>query len=93
MTVADEATIRIRLQPRASGNEIVGWKDEILSLRLTAPPVDGAANAACVEFLAKTLGVKKAQVEIVSGQKSRDKRVRISGLSQADAEARLGRSA
>jgi uncharacterized protein (TIGR00251 family) len=87
-----EAFVQIKLQPRASSNQIVGWKEGVLYLRLTAPPVEGAANAACIDFLAKTLGVRKSQLEIVSGHKSRDKRIHITGLSQPDTDSRLNKT-
>ncbi|HBN07366.1 MAG TPA: hypothetical protein DD435_01535 [Cyanobacteria bacterium UBA8530] len=69
--------LAVRLQPRASRNGIDGLigegKDCRLKLRLTAPPVDNAANQACREFLAKNFKIAKSQVEITGGEKSRDK--------------------
>jgi uncharacterized protein (TIGR00251 family) len=59
-------------------------EDGSIKVRLTAPPVDGAANEALVKFLADTLSVAKSQVEIVSGHTSRDKVLRISGISDED---------
>ena len=79
------------MQPRASRNEVAGWKGRVLCVRLTAPPVEGAANKACVEFLAERLGVKRHQVTLVSGEKSRDKVLAIEGMTQEDLEARLGK--
>ena len=58
-------------------------------MRLTAPPVEGAANAACRDFLAKTLGVRRADVELVAGEKSREKRFRITGISAVVLQERL----
>jgi uncharacterized protein (TIGR00251 family) len=81
--------LRVRVQPRASRNEVTGWRDGVLHVRLTAPPVEGAANAACREFLAELLGVKRAQVELVGGEKSREKRFRVSGLTDAEIEAKI----
>src|SRR5229473_503995 len=75
------AVLRVRVQPRASRNEVTGWHDGVLHLRLTAPPVEGAANAACRDFLAAWLGVKRSQVALVSGEKSREKRFEVSGLT------------
>lgn len=83
------ATLDILVQPRASRAEIVGFHDGALKVRVTAPPVDGAANAAIEKLIATTLGVSKSQVEIVGGQTSKRKRVRISGLSQTAVAARL----
>src|SRR5205807_2437423 len=74
--------LKVRVQPRASRNEVVGWREGTLVLRLTAPPVEGAANRACRDFLADLFGVKRAEVELLSGEKSRDKRFRVSGLSE-----------
>ncbi len=79
----------IRIQPRASRNEIVQREGGGLKIRLTAPPVDGAANEALIRFLADTLSVPKSQVELVSGHTSREKVVRISGVAAGDAERML----
>ena len=79
----------VRLVPRSSANRIRGVHNEALSVRLTAPPVEGAANRALVSFLASQLGVGRYQVEIVSGHKSRVKRIRVNGVSAADVRARL----
>lgn len=83
------AELRVHVQPRASKNEIVGWRRGALAVRLTAPPVDGAANRACRDFLAETLGVRRGDVELVTGEKSREKRFRIDGLSEEDLKARI----
>ncbi len=82
-------TISVRIQPRASKNEIVPMEGGGIKIRLTAPPVDGAANEALVRFLADRAGVPKSQVEIVSGHTSREKIVRITGVSQNEAEELL----
>ena len=63
---------------------VVGWKGDSLSVKLTAPPVEGAANKACIEFIAGLLGVKKGSVTILSGAASRDKIFRIEGVSRED---------
>lgn len=81
--------LRIRLQPRASRNEVTGWQDGVLRVRLTAPPVEGAANKAVTDFVAGVLGVKRAQVNLAGGQKSRDKVLEIDGLSGEELEAKL----
>ena len=78
------ATLAVRIQPRSSKNGVLRREDGSLKIRLTAPPVDGAANEALVEFLSKTLSVSKSAVEIVSGHTSREKRVKISGMGEAD---------
>jgi hypothetical protein len=90
---AHGADLRVHVQPRASRNEIGGWREGALVVRLTAPPVEGAANKACAEFLAEVLGVKRGQVELVSGQKSREKRFRITGLTPEALRERLSESA
>lgn len=84
-------TLSIRIQPRASKNEIVTMATGGLKIRLTAPPVDGAANEALVKFLSDTLSIPRSHVEIVSGHTSRDKIVRISGMSGADVRRVLNR--
>lgn len=72
-------TLSLHIQPRASKNEICGIQDNALKIRLTSPPVDGAANKLCREFLAGIFGVPKSAVEIISGETSRHKRVCIRG--------------
>ena len=67
-----------------------GLRDGYVRLRLTAAPVDGAANMACIAFLARTLGVNRAQVRLQAGVKSRDKLVHITGLTPAQVAAALG---
>ena len=68
----------IRLQPRASRNEIVGLQGASLKIRVTAPPVDGLANKALIEFLSDSLGISRRSVCIVSGETSRTKVVEVS---------------
>jgi uncharacterized protein (TIGR00251 family) len=71
--------VSLLIQPRASKNEVAGPQGHRLKVRLTAPPVEGAANKMCLAFLAKCLGVPKSALEIVSGQASRQKQVLIRG--------------
>lgn len=78
------ATFAVRIQPRASKNGVSRMQVGSLKIRLTAPPVDGAANEALVRFLSDSLSVGRSQVEIVSGHTSREKRVKITGMSEAD---------
>ncbi len=78
-----EGTIEVRLTPRASRNEIAGVRDGVLAVRVTAPPVDGKANQALCELLADELGVAKSKVEIVRGERGRNKLVRVSGAEPA----------
>ncbi len=76
-----EVRVTVRAQPRASRDAIVGVHDGALKIAITAPPVDGEANAAIVAFLAKRLGVAKRAVRVVSGDSSREKVVAIEGVS------------
>jgi len=85
----ESITLSIRIQPRASKNEITRMENGGLKIRLTAPPVDGAANEALIRLLADTLSVNRSQVEIVSGHTARDKIIRINGVGKADAERLL----
>ena len=75
----------IRVQPRASQNEIAGVVGERLKVRLTAPPVDGKANLALLKFLAECCGVPRGQVTLLSGDTGRNKRVRINNPRQLPA--------
>ncbi|MBR4190676.1 MAG: DUF167 domain-containing protein [Kiritimatiellae bacterium] len=79
----------VRVVPRAQKNAIQGELGDALKVRLCAPPVDGAANAALMEFLADKAGVPRSRVRIVSGTTGRNKRVEIAGLAAAEAEKRL----
>jgi uncharacterized protein (TIGR00251 family) len=85
----ESITLSIRIQPRASKNEITRMENGGLKIRLTAPPVDGAANEALIRLLTDKLSITRSQVEIVSGHTSRDKIIRISGVGTADAERLL----
>ncbi|MGQ9457343.1 MAG: DUF167 domain-containing protein [Anaerolineae bacterium] len=80
---------RVRVIPRASRDEVAGLQGEALRVRLTAPPVEGAANRALVEFLARQLGVRKGQVWILSGEASREKVVAVEGVEAEEVRARL----
>jgi uncharacterized protein (TIGR00251 family) len=73
-------TFAVKVIPRARRDEIVGMEGDALKVRLNAPPVQGRANDALVKFLAKKLSISRAQVEIVSGETARRKRVRVRGL-------------
>ena len=78
-----EKIVEVWVQPRASRNEICGYRDEFLRIRVTAAPVEGAANRLCREVLAEALGVSPSEVEILSGHKARRKRVSIRGVDPA----------
>lgn len=81
--------IRVRVQPRASREAISGTR-EALKVALTAPPVDGEANAALLVLLARRLGVPKNALKLVSGEKSRDKAIFVPGKSVDDVAGALG---
>lgn len=80
---------KVRVQPRASKNQLAGIFEDALRVRLTAPPVEGEANEACRVFLARCLGVSRAQVELVAGHTGRNKLIRVVGLSREDLLKRL----
>ena len=82
-------TFAVKLHPRARKNAITGELGGALKLSLTAPPVEGKANAACVEFLANVLKVPRSSVTIASGQNSRRKVIRIAGLSADELRERF----
>ena len=86
----DGCRIHLWVQPRASRNQLVGVQGETLKVRLTAPPVEGKANAALVRFLASKLGVPRAAVELVTGAGSRHKTVRVAAVGPDQARERLG---
>ena len=85
----DGVTFAVRVVPRASKNEIAGIHGDALKIRVTAPPVEGRANEALIAFLAKRLGVRKSQMEIVTGATSRRKMIRVIGLAAQEVGERL----
>jgi uncharacterized protein (TIGR00251 family) len=84
------AAFGVRVVPRASKNEIGGRHGDAVKIRLTAPPVEGAANQALIDFLAERLDVSKTQIEILSGHASRDKIVCVVGMTPQEVEELLG---
>jgi hypothetical protein len=82
-------TIAVRIQPRASKNGIMRMEDGSLKIRLTAPPVDGAANEALIAYLSEALAISKSSIEIVSGHTAREKRIRICGVNKEDIDRLL----
>ncbi|HIE07654.1 MAG TPA: hypothetical protein EYP64_06385 [Desulfarculaceae bacterium] len=86
---AEGVDFKVFIQPRAARNQIIGVHDEALKISLTAPPVEGAANRLCRDFLAKSLKLSRGSIAVVSGLKSRRKRVRIEGLNGAGLMSRL----
>jgi hypothetical protein len=84
------ALLQVRVVPRAGRTAIDGVVDGALRVRLTAPPVDGAANAALVAFLADRLGLPKSAVSLVSGAAARQKTLLVVGLTPDEVRRRLG---
>jgi uncharacterized protein (TIGR00251 family) len=84
------ATFAITVHFRARKNAITGELGDALKLSLTAPPMEGRANDACIEFLANLLKVPRSSVTIASGQSSRRKVIRVSGVSADEVQKRLG---
>jgi hypothetical protein len=83
-------TFAVKVHPRAKKNAITGEVGDAVKVALTAPPVDGKANAACIEFFAKLLNVPRSSVTIASGQSSRNKVIRVSGVTAQQVRDRLG---
>jgi uncharacterized protein len=86
----DDALLRVRVQPRASRAALGGWREDgTLTVRVTAAPVEGQANAAVGALLAAALGVPASAVQVVHGERGRDKLVRVIGLTPAQIRQRL----
>ena len=77
---ADGVSFEVRVQPRSSKTEISGIQDGILRVRLTSPPVDGAANRQCIELLSRKMKIPKRAIRIASGASARRKRLKVLGL-------------
>jgi hypothetical protein len=84
-------TFAVRVHPRAKKNAITGKLDGTLKLSLTSPPVDGRANDACIEFFANLLKLPRSSITIASGQTSRQKVIRVSGISAEEVRRRIGK--
>lgn len=82
-------SLNVRLVPRSSKNEVVGPYNGMIKIKVQSPPVDGAANAALITFLAKLLKRPKSSVTILSGHKSKEKRLLVVGVSVEETEAAL----
>jgi uncharacterized protein (TIGR00251 family) len=85
----EAASFRVRVQPKSSREEIVGESGGVLKLRVTAPPVEGQANEACLRLLAKTLDLPVSRLRIVLGQHARLKTIRIAAVSAESIRATL----
>jgi uncharacterized protein (TIGR00251 family) len=88
--VEKSCTLAIKAVPNAPRSEITGWLGEALKIKIHAPALDGRANDALCEFLADELGLARRAVTLVQGDKSRQKVVRIAGLTPAEVKAKLG---
>jgi uncharacterized protein (TIGR00251 family) len=86
----DSVEFRVRVVARASKNEIVGIHDGALKVRIASAPLEGAANAALVKLLAKQFGVSRSAIDIVSGEASKSKRIRISNMTKLRIEEAIG---
>jgi uncharacterized protein (TIGR00251 family) len=84
------ATFAVKVHPRAKKNAITGEYGDALKVALTAPPVDGRANEACIEFFANLLKVPRSSVTIASGETSRNKVIRVAGVSADEVRRRIG---
>lgn len=78
----------LKIQPRSHQNAVLGWHDEALKIALKAPPVDGQANEALIEFLAKLWGLRKAQIQLLQGATSRHKLIQIETDDEAGLRAK-----
>ncbi len=81
-TVTGRVRFPVHVQPRASRSELAGTHGEALKVRLSAPPVDGAANSALIDFLAQLFAVSRRDVRILAGESSRSKVVEIEGITE-----------
>lgn len=85
------ATFQVKVHPRARKNAITGEVGDALKLALISPPVDGRANEACIAFFAELLNVPRSSVTIAAGQTSRNKLIRVAGMTAAQVQTRLQR--
>jgi uncharacterized protein (TIGR00251 family) len=89
LPAASSCTLAIKAIPNAPRNEVVGWLGDVLKVRIHAPPVEGRANDALCEFLAASLSLHRRAVTVLRGDTSRQKVVRIDGLSLEEIQARF----
>jgi uncharacterized protein (TIGR00251 family) len=84
-------TFKVFIQPKSAKNMIAGLHGDAIKIKLTAPPVDGAANKMCIQYLAKCLNVSKSSLKIISGQTSRTKQILLRYAGESDSEKELNR--
>jgi len=82
--VGNDIVIKIKIVPGSSKNKIVGVYNNALKIAITAPPVEGKANKKCITYLAKYFDVAKSKIEIISGQTSKNKLIKIYDISQKE---------
>jgi len=80
---------KVKIQPRASKNELAGILDGAIKVRLTSPPVDGEANEACIKFFARLLETAKSNISIAAGETSRNKTLEVKGMPLEEVRQRL----
>ncbi|MDY6853557.1 MAG: DUF167 domain-containing protein [Thermodesulfobacteriota bacterium] len=85
-TKGDGLVLNVWVQPGSNRNKIQSITEDAIRIKVTSPPKEGLANKACTDFLAKELGVKRSQVEIIKGHKARKKKMRITGITQCKLE-------
>ena len=85
----ESCTIKVRVQPKSSRNQVDGFQDGALRVRVTAAPTESQANAAVIAILAKTLGVSKSRLEIIRGYSSRDKVVSVDTLTEQEVQRKI----
>lgn len=83
------ARISVKVKPRASRDALEGWQDDALVVRLTSPPVEGAANTSLIRLLARKTGLARSRIRIVSGEKGRTKVLEFTGVDPDDLRERL----
>ncbi|MGB6838537.1 MAG: DUF167 domain-containing protein [Dehalococcoidia bacterium] len=87
--MAAEVSLRVRVTPRSSRDEVVGWQEGVLRVRVQAAPVGGRANEALMRLLAEALGLARSALEVTRGHRGRDKTVRVVGLDERELKRRL----
>jgi len=85
----ESCAIKVRVQPKSSRNQVDGFQDGALRIRVTAAPTEGQANAAVIAILAKTLGVSKSRLEIIRGHSSRDKVISVDALTEQEVRRKI----
>jgi uncharacterized protein (TIGR00251 family) len=76
--------LEVKVTPNAGRNEITGWRDDVLQVKIAAAPEKGKANRELIDFLGRVLGVKKSDITIVKGETSRNKSIEIAGISREE---------